>query len=57
MQINDAISILLQIIESHQITLQGKQIPLAAQAIQRAAEFVSSQEAQSAPAVEPKKPS
>jgi hypothetical protein len=50
MQIKDAISILLQIIESHQITIQGKQIPLAAQALQRAAEFVQESE-ESAPAV------
>lgn len=55
MQINDAISILIQIIESHQITLQGKQIPLAAQALARAAEFINEQNA--APAVDSKKPS
>lgn len=55
MEIKNAISVLLQIIESHHITLQGKQLPLAAQALARAAEFVNAQEP--APAADSKKPS
>lgn len=54
MDIKDAVSILIQIVESHQITVQGKQLAIAAQALQRATEFVNEQ---SASAADTKKPS
>lgn len=57
MSTKDSVSILVQLIESHTISVPGNQLGLAAQALAVAKEFVQSEAGEQVPAQQPKKPS
>lgn len=50
MDTKQAVSILVQLVESHQITVRGQELAIAAQALAVAKEFVQSPAGEPAPA-------
>lgn len=57
MSTKDAVSILVQLVESHTISVRGSELHLAAQALVVAKEFVQSEAGNAQPVSEAKKPS